>query len=490
MARELWSTKIILPPPYRAADRVVKAIRITFIAICASLALLPLVGMLWAPTNATSENRELASFPPLIDKSGVNFDFLSDLGGYFEDHFAYRSMFATASATLSTQLRTSANPEVVVLGEDGWLYYQDTTSDYLGSNLISPHDAENIAFNLSLIRDYCSLYGASFAVTVAPNKNSLYPEHMPYYLGEPGENHTFQILANAMNDKRISYFDAYETFSSRDDVLYYLRDSHWNSNGARIASENLLRCLGDDDSADRLANLTPEWREDYVGDLNIMLYPDNSMPEYDAHFEDQVYWSNEEGETIEDGWIKTRSGAIGADGTLIMFRDSFGNNMIQFLADSYETSYFSRTAPFDIQLVSEIGATDVILEFVERNLKQFCMDPAVMPAPLTSISDSEIVKGAIDKVQGWNEILISEAEGYGVIEGCIPEEYADQNTSDIFVGISKGGITNWYVPFKVTISGSSYGYRAFVNEDMLHEAENISIVVNNAGALRLVQTTG
>lgn len=465
-------------------------IRITFIVICASLALLPLVGMLWAPTNETSENRELAKFPSAIDEDGVNINFLSDLGGYFEDHFAYKSMFATTNASISAQFQASANPDAVVLGEDGWLYYVGTLDDFHGVGLLSQREIENLAFDMSLIRDYCSLYGASFAVIFPPNKNHLYPEHMPYYMGEPAENHVLQTMAQVMNSNHVSLFDAYDALCSHDEVLYFQRDSHWNTEGARLASVGILQSLGKTDSADRISELIPEWVDGNIGDLDVMLNPDNFQTEFDAKFEKQLRWWYEEGEVSEDSLIKTRGDPHISNGTLLMFRDSFGNNMIQFLADSFETAYFNRNTPYNMTLVPELNATDVVYECVERNLRSVLADPAVMPAPLTTLSDDDIVRGSIDKVQGWNQISISEAEGFGVIEGCVPEEYADESTTDIFVGIEKNGTTNWYVPFKVTISGSSYGYRAFVSKDIVDEAQSISIVVNNAGALRLVQTTG
>lgn len=490
MARELWSTKVILPPPYRSSNRAMTGIRVTFIVLCASLALLPLVGMIWAPTNETTENRELAEFPSAISESGVNVDFLSDLGGYFEDHFAYKSMFATTQASLSAQFQASANPEAVVLGEDGWLYYVGTLNDYHGIGLLGQHEVDNLAFDMSLIRDYCSLYGATFAVTIAPNKNHLYPEHMPYYMGEPAENNVLQMLASSMKDNHVPYFDAYEEFSSHDEVYYYQRDSHWNTDGARLASVGILKCLGKTDSADRIAGLTPVWEDGYISDLDVMLSPDDLHTEQDANFDKQLRWWYEEGEIPEDLYIKTRGDPRQSNGTLFMFRDSFGNKMLQFLADSFETAYFSKNSPCDMTLVSELGATDVVYECVERNLRQILDEPAIMPAPLTSIDSEEINRGAIDGLEGWDQISIIEDEKFGMIEGCIPSKYRDENTTDIYIGLEKNGSTNWYVPFRVTFDGSEYCYRAYIDKEMLNDAETVSVVVNNKGSLKLVQTTG
>ena len=49
-----------------------------------------LVGMAWAPNDSTQENRELAEAPQLFLEDQFNVGYLSDLGEYFADHFAYR----------------------------------------------------------------------------------------------------------------------------------------------------------------------------------------------------------------------------------------------------------------------------------------------------------------------------------------------------------------------------------------------------------------
>lgn len=54
--------------------------------------------------------------------------------------------------------------------------------------------------------------------------------------------------------------------------------------------------------------------------------------------------------------------------SLLMFRDSFGNALYPFLADSFGHSRFSRKMPYPLTMMQEVNADVVIVEIVERNI--------------------------------------------------------------------------------------------------------------------------
>ena len=86
--------------------------------------------------------------------------------------------------------------------------------------------------------------GVRFLFTVAPNKNSLYDENMPYYdsLKASGEKNLVN-LAKYLEQEQISYADLYGMFSDEEEVLYHKTDSHWKNKGAAMAAEKLLAAL-------------------------------------------------------------------------------------------------------------------------------------------------------------------------------------------------------------------------------------------------------
>ena len=69
---------------------------IFIIAVWAFL-VFPFAGMLFWRSDETTENTELASFPELKTDEGWNQEYLSKMEAYFEDHFALRQYWVTAT---------------------------------------------------------------------------------------------------------------------------------------------------------------------------------------------------------------------------------------------------------------------------------------------------------------------------------------------------------------------------------------------------------
>ena len=67
-----------------------------FIILVWIVLIVPFAGMTFWPTNTTSENTVLAEWPAIKNEDGWNKDYLSEMGEYFEDHFAFRQYFVTA----------------------------------------------------------------------------------------------------------------------------------------------------------------------------------------------------------------------------------------------------------------------------------------------------------------------------------------------------------------------------------------------------------
>ena len=100
------------------------------------------------------------------------------------------------------------------------------------------------------------------------------------------------------------------------------------------------------------------------GDLFEMLYPASSRTEDGpalAHARSFSY--ADDFHAADDQRIRTSSAA---SGTLLMFRDSFGNALHPFLAEDFREAIITRQMPYPLEQVQE-GDT-VIIEIVERNL--------------------------------------------------------------------------------------------------------------------------
>ncbi|MCD7946895.1 MAG: hypothetical protein LUG13_01165 [Oscillospiraceae bacterium] len=332
--------------------------------ICAFLALclIPLVGMFFLPGTDTLANEKLAAKPEFITASGtVDTAALDETTDYIADHFGFRPQLITVNAALQTKLLHTAPAEDVIYGADGWLYYEETLHDYQNIATITDAEAEQIAQRVLELQEYCTARGADFLFTIAPNKNSLYPQYMPtrYLQAESAGN--YEMILPYLTEKQVQYVDLFAFFGEQDDIYYYQTDSHWTSEGAALVHQELMETLGIPYTG--FTAVTTQTQLPHRGDLYQMLYPTGTMTEpqsaYDFSF---TYVSTPR--TEEDIIIETRSETGG--GRLIFCRDSFGNALYPFLAEDFSEAVITRQTPYPLEAV-QAGDT-VIIEIVERNL--------------------------------------------------------------------------------------------------------------------------
>ena len=357
-----------------------------FIIACLVVCLIPSIGMFFCPTTQRIGNEQSLPFPSFVKEDGsFNTDILSDLGKYFEQHFAFRSESITADAAIQSKIFGVSNLDSVVVGKDGWLYYASTLDDYMGRGALTEQQMRGLAHNLALVQKRVEEHDARFLFTVAPNKNTLYPEHMPsYYLADGDAERNRDRLCGALAQSSVNYCDLFAAFETQPETLYFKRDSHWNNKGALIASNEILDKLGKEH--DDYAEIEPEQRIDFVGDLHKMLYPAAPEPELNFYYgAEDAYDYVTNTNSVEDSLIRTENAA--AQGTLFMYRDSFGNLLLPYFASAFNEAVFSKSFPVMLDIVlQQYEPNDVVFEIAERNISWFLTQPPVMRAPVVEAS--------------------------------------------------------------------------------------------------------
>ena len=405
---------------------------ILFIAACLVLCLIPSVGMLFFPTTQTTENKTMAAPPALIAQDGsLNKAFIQDFEAYFNEHIALRNPLVFADACIQTGLFQESNVSGVIAGTDGWLYYASTLSDYLGTGILSSRQLYNLANNFAIVQDYLQAKNIDFVLTIAPNKNTLYGEHMPYYKARIVDpDHSAVLLKPYLEDRGVRYLDLFTLFESQDEVLYLKTDSHWNNKGAFLVYNQLMDTLSlpHADASQAIPTLV----KNKNGDLNRMLYSFYGKAENDYDYGlPQNYTYEKEDATVEDGWIVTRNPA--GSGTLLMFRDSFANTLIPFFSNAFETACYSKGEPNAMERYVQTYSPDcVILEKVERNISNYLENPPILTPVPVSVPESFTI-ASTDTALQIDTALYDPA--YYVLSGTLDPERL-QDDSQIFVSVN------------------------------------------------------
>ena len=338
--------------------------------------LIPSVTMPFAPT-ARAARQTLARPPKMTTAEGrFNFDVLQDTADWLSDHLAFRETWITADARLNAALFRASTADLVTVGRGDWLFYRADLADYLRTAPMTDRELFRAAHTLSLVRDWAAERGAAFYVTVAPNKAGLYPDRIPS-VGTPlpGADDAARFAA-ALEREGVGYIDLFTPFREAGEVLYFHADSHWTTRGAALAHDAIVTAVGQECAR----FCSGGWREGmpHAGDLAGMLYPAGAATEPDMEPDRELSFTYVSAYTgPEDHIIDTA--CPGRTGSLLLFRDSFGNSLFPFLADSFGTARFSRAMP--LQLDQWEGEETVVLEIVERNLDYLTRKAPVFPAP-------------------------------------------------------------------------------------------------------------
>lgn len=336
---------------------------ILFFCLCAFFS----VGMLIPGASSAVEGAEM---PALITDGRISDGFGDDFETWFSKRFAFRGTVVDLFSSLKETVFQTGNDQVIV-GKDGFLYFQDTLDSFLRENPLTDDEIRSIGTALSNLSAYAEAHGARLLFVCAPNKNTVYPEFMPArYRIAPSNamSDLDRLYAHLDAETTVDYLDLRPVLESakQEALLYHKRDSHWNGYGAHVAYEAIMEHLDlpmPDFSVLPRTDITT-----HEGDLDRLLYPgtvkydDNTVFDYEGQY---IYTSAFS--TEMDMTITTRS--AGKAGTLLCFRDSFASALLGDLAITFSSAQLERAIPYRLDLLETTKADVVIVEIVERNLR-------------------------------------------------------------------------------------------------------------------------
>ena len=170
----------------------------------------------------------------------------------FNAALPYREMIAALSRSVYVDwLGMSPVPEAV-LGTDGWLYYTGPARERMldrhvrGRAPFAPEELELWRSKLIERTQRFRSIGARYVFVVAPNKESVYPEHLPGWVGpKVGPSHLEQLMAHVKAVPDLTVIDLRPSVIADKSAgpLYFKADTHWNARGAYAAYREIMRVL-------------------------------------------------------------------------------------------------------------------------------------------------------------------------------------------------------------------------------------------------------
>lgn len=413
-----------------------KGFFIGFIVLIMLICLAPVAaGMLgYQPRNV--ENRPLAREPELINRDGLNSDFPADFDAWWEDHFGFRDELVTAFHSFTLNLFGDTLNEKVIVGREGFLFFDKTLDDYTGKSRLSEQEIRNCAAVLRIMSEYAQQSGAEFLFSVAPNKNTIYPEYMPERICKRSEASNMELLYAELSVQGVNTLDFASMLRQEksDGLLYYHNDTHWNERGALLAYNAIMEQLTED--FETYENLTPTDETGYAGDLHNFILPAAksgfTYPKYEITYS---YTLDEGARPLQDATFGTTSD-VNAESSLLLYRDSFGEALFPLLSSNLGRVLYSKEFPYNAALCD--GGYDlVMIELVERNIPNLL---TAAPFMLGMETDYPVECTDVEYIA-----FSRQRNGCTQLYGC----FEAKDFSRVYVEVKTGSENRWYEAFPV-----------------------------------------
>lgn len=330
--------------------------------------------------KATSDNRVLAQRPHLRVDGKINKQFFNEFDNYINDHFGFREKLIDLDISMNLKLFDKPSTSTVLCGKKGWLYLtaDNSIGNYQNTNLYTDEELEAMKEKYINLQKFYNEQGIEFVMMVAPNKSTIYGEYYPEGINKAGEYSRLDQLKDYFTENTdIALVDVRDELKAKKEQyeLYYKTDTHWNSMGAFVAYQKLIKVIADKGIAVKQYNeddFDIEKIDRPGGDLLVML----KLEKYKADAIEYIFhYKNNDGKygyesTLINGvnHFKTKSKNEEL-GKALIFRDSFSTAIEQFVANSfYEAEFVWDTHCTDYNDLLEDKPDVVIMEIVERGM--------------------------------------------------------------------------------------------------------------------------
>lgn len=356
----------------------------------------------FVPMPGLRENRVLAHAPPWPHSFGAVRQFRKDADAYVADNFPARRYLIAALNRVRMMAGVSGSKRVIV-GRDGWLFYEDDT--HLGAaHNAPPMTSGEVRGWLAAVAgrtEAARAAGVSYLVVAPPIKEVLYPQHAPVWFSGASPDRPAlalpRLAAEAQAGEVLYLYPQVAAATRAGQPTFSRHDTHWTGYGAYAGYAGLmqrLHALGLTEGPRPLSAFPRIPASVHGGprDLALMLgvssfvdlnYPRFGNPAAEAKLHRTFLGPKHD-------WTAPQvidTGEVGKP-VLLMTRDSFSNELLPFMY-----SHFSRIILAHNQdgfwrgdLVERFKPDIIILEVVESGLRVMRVDgPAASPAALARI---------------------------------------------------------------------------------------------------------
>ncbi len=357
---------------------------------CDALVVVVFLAALAAPTVDTfvrddaarspkREMRETAPLPDLPQEFTTLSTFPSAFEAHFDDTFGLRDQLLRLHSRLRYYAFGESPTDRILVGRDGWLFWNGDRSGEVFRG-VAPLTTDELAgwqYMLEARTRLLAKLGCDYVWVIAPNKETIYPEHMPQSLRPIGPTRLDQFSAWMKQHSQVDVLDLRSAMLAekrRDTGPYDAVNSpfgtHWTGRGSLVAAREIVDHLAVRHPGAAL--LDPDQVEmqpvdaasDSLADNLYMLDVLRSKDVTPTPRDERTFDVIERAQGKSKHW-SLRARAHDVLPPTVMFHDSFGPFVRPMIAANCKTLE-TYEAQFDAHVVDPERTRIVIELFVER----------------------------------------------------------------------------------------------------------------------------
>lgn len=423
------------------------------------------------------ENRVLAKAPAWPHHLRDIRQFRKDADAYVADNFPIRRHLIGVLNRVRMLVGVSGSNRVII-GRDGWLFYDDDS--HLGAARNDPPMAgPEVRAWLSVAAgrtEAVQAAGGRYLIVTPPIKETIYPQHTPAWfdgLSRERPALTLPKLAAQAQAADVLYLGPPIAAATRAGEKTYSRhDTHWSGYGAYVGYAALMQHLHDRGLAEGPRPLADFRRMDLPGlrgprDLALMLgvssFVDLDFPHFDNPAGEAKLKKTFLGP--KQDWTAPQvveTGEVGKP-VLLMTRDSFSNELLPFMY-----SHFSRIILAHNQdgfwrpdLIERFKPDIVILEVLESGLRVAAGDGPRPSAPALARIDRVLGAVAPSAPASTEPLLATMSDKIAaVLTGASATPNCNLETAALTPGVNSGAtlsVSGWISELRPGVT-SATGY--------------------------------
>jgi|694.fasta_scaffold05398_21 hypothetical protein len=324
------------------------------------------------------ENRRAAALPPPPADLAALAVWPRQAERWLADRLGWRDQLLRANSLQSLEIfGVHPAPDLILGQQDWWFYSGDRAREILErQERFTSEELERWAGALERMQRFCEQESIVFAVAFGPNKETIYPEHLPRRL-QGLRAPRLDALQDELKRRGVLCIDlrpallAAKAQDSGDDTVYHRLGTHWSERGGFVAARTMVAALA-------LPGTRPLQETDYERALSegqgdsasALYYVERDWRQQAWHWRPRAgYRSVDRVVQAEPYPVRVREQPEAASGPRLMLaHDSFGMPVDQYLAEAFPSLVQNHRYAIDRGLVRAWQPQVLVALFVERHL--------------------------------------------------------------------------------------------------------------------------